>query len=93
MNKDYVEKNLMYQDEIKKIARCIFYKFYNKTDDLDWHEDLGLKENFDYDSSRVVMPKAEKIYSFFNSSEEAIKAINFLHITNPSKAKEIIEGL
>lgn len=78
---DFSDKNKKYREEVEKIA-----KFLSRTfgfgDDDEWesaHEDY--------------LDRADKIYRFFDSSEDAKKAFRFLNVVNPVKAKEIVDEL
>lgn len=90
MNNDYVEKNLVYQDQVKQIAKVVFHAFY-----YDEEEKLNYSPSEDYEKEVIdeLLPMAEKIFHFFGTAEEAKKAIRFLHTVNPIKAKEIFDEL
>lgn len=91
MNNDYVEKNLVYQDQVQQIAKLVFYAFY-----YDEEEKLNFSptpEVYEKEVVNELLPMAEKIFQFFGSAEEAKKSIRFLHTVNPIKAKEIFDEL
>ena len=90
MNNDYVEKNLVYQDQVQQIAKLVFHAFY-----YDEEEKLNYSPSEDYEKEVIgeLLPMAEKIFHFFGTAEEAKKAIRFLHTVNPIKAKEIFDEL
>lgn len=85
MNKDYVEKNLVYQDQIEKIAKQLYHSFYN-----DEKNEYGTTPE---ETIKNLLPMAEKMFNFFETASEAKKTIRFLHTINPIKAKEIFDEL
>jgi hypothetical protein len=90
MNNELVEKNVAYQEQVVQIAKLVFHAFY-----YDEEEKLNYSpaEDYEKDSVNELLDKAEKIFQFFGSTEEAKKAIRFLHTVNPMKAKEIFDEL
>lgn len=90
MNNDYVEKNLVYQEQVQQIAKLVFHAFY-----YDEEEKLNYSPAEDYEKEIIddLLPMAEKIFHFFGTADEAKKAIRFLHTVNPIKAKEIFDEL
>jgi hypothetical protein len=90
MNNDYVEKNLVYQDQVQQIAKLVFHVFY-----YDEEEKLNYSpaEAYEKEVTDDLLPMAEKILHFFGTADEAKKAIRFLHTVNPIKAKEIFDEL
>jgi len=90
MNNDYVEKNLVYQDQVHQIAKLVFHAFY-----YDEEEKLNYSptEAYEKEITDDLLPMAEKIFHFFGTADEAKKAIRFLHTVNPIKAKEIFDEL
>lgn len=90
MNNELVEKNLVFQDNVHQIAKLVFHAFY-----FDDEERLNYTPAEDYEKDGIndLLPKAEKIFQFFGSTEDAKKAIRFLHTVNPMKAKEIFDEL
>jgi hypothetical protein len=90
MNNDYVEKNLVYQDQVQQIAKLVFHAFY-----YDEEEKLNYSPAEAYEKEVIddLLPMAEKIFHFFGTADEAKKAIRFLHTLNPIKAKEIFDEL
>lgn len=90
MNNDYVEKNLVYQDQVQQIAKLVFHAFY-----YDEEEKLNYSPAEAYEKEVIddLLPMAEKIFHFFGTADEAKKAIRFLHTVNPIKAKEIFDEL
>ena len=92
MNIDYVEKNLVYQEQIEQIAKVLYYLFYYMDEENNplplWAAEINETENI-----RKLLPGADKIFQFFGDAESAKKAIRFLHTINPIKAKEIFDSL
>lgn len=91
MNKELVEKNIRYNKELNEIAKMIFHAFYYDEDkSLTYPPDSN---QYEKDSIEEILPKAEKIYKFFSSVEDAKKSLKFLHEINPIKGLEIINSL
>lgn len=92
MNNDFVEKNVAYQEEIQQIAKFVFHAFYyDEEEKAMWPG--GGPDAYERDSVSDLLPKAEKILSFFGSAADAKKAMRFLHTINPMRAKDIIDEL
>jgi hypothetical protein len=87
MNNDYVEKNLVYQDQVQQIATIIYHAFYCEEEEF--------KEPFCEPKEAInnLIPMSEKIFRYFENANEAKKAIRFLHTVNPIKSKEIFDEL
>ena len=90
MNNDLTEKNIVYQENVLQIAKLVFHAFYYDDED---RLNYSPTEEYEKDNVTELLPKAEKIYQFFGSADEAKKAIRFLHTVNPMKAKEIFNEL
>ena len=90
MNTDYVEKNLVYQDQVKQIAKMVFHSFYY---DEEEKRDYVPSDLYEKEAIESLLPMGEKIFKFFDSADEAKKAIRFLHTVHPIKAKEIFDEL
>jgi len=90
MNNELVEKTVAYQENVSQIAKLVFHAFY-----YDDEEKLNYTPTEDYERDGIndLLDKAEKIFQFFGSTEEAKKAIRFLHTVNPMKAKDIFDEL
>jgi hypothetical protein len=91
MDKELVEKNLNYQNEIKSIAKYIFRLFYFNED-----EQLSLAlNNEEYQEYGIekLLDVSEKILGHFESAEEAKKTFKFLNSVAPMYGKEIVESL
>ena len=91
MNNDIVEKNVVYQNEVREIAKMIFHSFYFEEEQSLTYppgSDLYEKENLE-----ELLPKAEKVYKFFPNVSEAKRALKFLHELNPIKGLEIMNSL
>jgi len=91
MDTELVEKSLKYNKDLHDIAKMIFHAFY-------YDEDKSLayppdSNQYEKDSIEEILPKAEKIYRFFYSVEEAKKSLRFLHEVSPIKGLEIINSL
>jgi hypothetical protein len=91
MDEALVEKTKIYQESVNRIAATLFHTFYYAPDDeVDF---LPNGPEFEQDLEFSLLDKADKIYHFFQSADEAIKMIRFLVVVNPAKAKEIVDGL
>lgn len=91
MNKDLVEKNKSYQSDIREIAKMIFHSFYfEEEQSLTYPPGTDLYER---DHIEEMYPKAEKVFRFFKSVEEAKKALKFIHEINPLKGLELMNSL
>jgi len=90
MNNNYVEKNLVYQDQVQQIAKLVFHAFY-----YDEEEKFNASSPEVYEKEVIsdLLPMSDKIFQFFGTADEAKKAIRFLHTVNPIKAKEIFDEL
>jgi hypothetical protein len=89
MNNEYIEKNIVYQEQVQQIAKMLFYYFYyDEQDKMNYYS-----EEYEKDIISDLLPTSEKIFNFFTSAEEAKKTIRFLHTVNPIKAKEIFDEL
>ena len=90
MNKNIqvVKKTVNFHEQVTQIAKLLFHAFY-------FDEEQHLNDPDTYEKEGVVdlVDKADKIYRFFGSADEAKKAIRFLHTVNPIKAKEIFDEL
>lgn len=91
MNTELVEKNLKYNQDLYEIAKMIFHAFYYDEDKRSSYPPDS--EQYEKDSIEEILPKAEKIYRFFSSSEEAKNALRFIHEVSPVKGLEIINSL
>ena len=91
MDEALVEKTKLYQESVKRIASVLFHSFYYiPEEEIDF---LPSGPEEDQDIEFQLLDKADKIYHFFGSAEEATKMIRFLQAVNPTKAKEIVDGL
>ena len=90
MNKDIqiVEKNVNFHEQVTQIAKLLFHAFY-----FDEEEHFSDPDTYEKDGVLELADKADKIYRFFGSADDAKKAIRFLHTVNPIKAKEIFDEL
>ncbi len=91
MDKELVEKNLNYQNEIKSIAKYVFRSFY-----FDEDEQLSLAlndEEYQEYGVEKLLDVSEKILGYFDSAEEAKKTFKFLNSVAPMYAKEILESM
>lgn len=91
MNIELVEKNKNYQSDIEQIAKMIFHSFY-------FEEEQSLtyppgSDQYEKDSIDEIYPKAEKVYRFFSSVDEAKKALKFIHELNPLIGLEMMKSL
>lgn len=87
MNNEYVEKNLIYQDQIKQIAKTIYFAFYckeNPNSEPFYENEEAINE---------LSSISEKVLHYFGNADEAKKAIRFLQTVNPIKSKEIFDEL
>lgn len=91
MNSTMIEKNIAYQQQIEQIAKMLFYAFYyNEEEAANYLPDVQFYDN---QQIRGLMEKADKVFQYFKSAEEAKKTIHFLQVINPIKAKEIFDIL
>lgn len=91
MNKDIAEKNKAYQSDVREIAKMIFHSFYfEEEQSLTYPPGSDLYEK---DNIEEMYSKAEKVFRFFNSAEEAKKALKFIHEINPLKGLELMNSL
>lgn len=109
MNPELIQKNLDYQKDVEQIAKMLFHAFYYDEEEIlenidetatcgdlyDRLEAQGLPgaEVYEKAMTAILMEKAEKIFGFFSSVEDAKKTIQFLQNVNPAKAKEIIDEM
>ena len=85
------EKNLHYQNEVRDIAKMIFHAFYfDEQESLCYPPESKQSEK---DCLDTLLAKAEKIYRFFPSAEEAKKSLKFLHEISPIKGLEIMNSI
>jgi len=91
MNTEIMEKNLRYNQEIQEIAKMIFHAFYyDENQSLSYPPDSN---QYEKDYIEELLPKAEKVYRFFSSVEEAKNSLKFLHEVSPIKGLEIMNSL
>jgi hypothetical protein len=91
MNAELIEKNLKYNQDLQEIAKMIFHAFYYDEDkSLSYPPDSN---QYEKDNIEEILPKAEKIYRFFSSADDAKKTLRFLHEVSPIKGLEIINSL